>query len=61
MTSWQKKNSKNKTIPDEDDRFWSKNHGESIKYRKRLVEEKEARQHREDALKEIEEGGEGSF
>ena len=38
-----------------DDSGLSKNHGESVKYRKRLIEEKEARMAREDALRHIEE------
>lgn len=37
----------------EDDAYYSKNHGHSVRYRKRLIEDKEARQAREDALKEL--------
>jgi hypothetical protein len=36
-----------------DDGWLSKNHGESVKYRRRLIEEKEARMAREDALRDI--------
>jgi len=36
-----------------DDSGLSKNHGESVKYRRRLIEEKEARMAREDALRDI--------
>jgi hypothetical protein len=36
-----------------DDSAFSKNKGEHIKYRKRLIEDKEARMAREDALKHI--------
>ena len=37
----------------EDDSGLSKNHGENIRYRKRLIEEREARMAREDALRDI--------
>ena len=37
-----------------DDDGLSKNHGESIKYRKRIIQDREARQEREDALKAVE-------
>lgn len=44
------KSKKNKT---EDEQFWSKNNGESIKFRKRKLEEQEALKQREDAIKEM--------
>lgn len=47
-----KKKLKNK---DMDDTMFSKNFGENIRYRKRLIEEREARMAREDALRDIEE------
>ena len=36
----------------DDDGTLSKNHGDHIKYRKRKIEEKEARQEREDSLRD---------
>lgn len=37
----------------DDDSVFSKNNGEHIKYRKRLIEDKEARMAREDALRDM--------
>jgi len=38
-----------------DETIFSKNFGENIRYRKRLIEERESRMAREDALRDIEE------
>lgn len=52
------KNEKQK-YKDEDEQFWSKNHGQSVKYRRRLVAEREAKAEYEDGLKQMEEPGPG--
>lgn len=49
--------SENKKKMSDDELFWSKNNGKNIRYRKRIQNEKEAREAYEDGLKQVEENG----